>query len=598
MKPKARRFAGIAICACMLFSSIAVHMPDSPTVITASAAYDVGSYLDKDDSWYSTNEAISVADEIVKYQLSDGGWRKDMTNTSVSGSWAKSTIDNEATWGQIRVLARVYNATGNEKYKTACLKGIDLLISGQYENGGWPQVFNDTGTYHAHITYNDTAMVSVLRVLLEAANKSGDFPFIDSTRQQQAQKAVDKGVECILNTQITVNDTLTAWCQQHDEYTLEPTSARAYELPSLSSSESVGIVDFLRSLPDPDARVIRSINAAVRWFDAVKIENIKFDWNSDRTDKVVTTVNGSTLWARFYEIGTNRPMFSDRDGQVYYDVSEISQERRTGYAWYGTWPAKNVALGTLPEPEEEPETATPISGNLIQALVPETNALPDLWKIDTDLQLGDLIYTDREGVTYAEVPEALLGAEAVVTPCDAKKIDADLAQLTAKEDITVFVVLDSRVTAPPAWLSDWNTTGETITNSDGVVYDLYSKEIKAEETLTLGTNGQTSGCTGYAFIAAPAGTKLSVAVQGGIPGDANCDQNVNAFDLALMKRHLIKGDILSESGYACADVNGDREVTVVDIVHFQKWLLGGDSVLMSYGAAEIPTEPETVNFLN
>lgn len=60
-----------------------------------------------------------------------------MTNTGLSGSWSKSAIDNNATTTQIKVLAKVYNATKIEKYKTACLKGIDLLIKGQYDNGGW-----------------------------------------------------------------------------------------------------------------------------------------------------------------------------------------------------------------------------------------------------------------------------------------------------------------------------------------------------------------------------------------------------------------------------------------------------------------------------
>jgi len=40
------------------------------------------------------------------------------------------------------------------------------------------------------------------------------------------------------------------------------------------------------------------------------------------------------VWARFYEIGTNRRLFGDRDGTIHTDVQEISHERRNGYAWY------------------------------------------------------------------------------------------------------------------------------------------------------------------------------------------------------------------------------------------------------------------------
>ena len=49
------------------------------------------------------------------------------------------------------------------------------------------------------------------------------------------------------------------------------------------------------------------------------------------------------IWARFYEIGTNRPIFSGRDGIVRYRLAEIELERRTGYAWYGTYATALVA---------------------------------------------------------------------------------------------------------------------------------------------------------------------------------------------------------------------------------------------------------------
>ena len=50
-------------------------------------------------------------------------------------------------------------------------------------------------------------------------------------------------------------------------------------------------------------------------------------------------------WARFYEIGTNRPIYSGRDGIIRYDIAEIEAERRDGYDWIGTWPARLVDLG-------------------------------------------------------------------------------------------------------------------------------------------------------------------------------------------------------------------------------------------------------------
>ncbi|MNL61175.1 Pectic acid lyase [compost metagenome] len=48
---------------------------------------------------------------------------------------------------------------------------------------------------------------------------------------------------------------------------------------------------------------------------------------------------GATIWARFYDIESNEPLFSGRDGIKKKTLAEIEQERRIGYAWYGTWPA-------------------------------------------------------------------------------------------------------------------------------------------------------------------------------------------------------------------------------------------------------------------
>ena len=870
MKKTGARAAGIMLAAGMVFTSAAGVLPQMQSSMVAFAGendFKWSSYSKKDQSWWKGSEAAALADEMIAYQLSDGGWRKDM-KTATTGSWNKSTIDNNATWGQIRFLANVYNATGTQKYKTACLKGLDLLINGQYSNGGWPQVFNDAGTYHAHITYNDSAMVQVLNIMLEVSQKKGAFAWVDSNYQSKANNAVDKGIKCILNTQIKINGTLTAWGQQHDENTLAPAGARAYELPSVCTSESAGVVDFLRALPESkqSADVIRSINAAVRWFDAVKIENKKFDWNSDKTDKVLTTSNGSTIWARFYDLQNSKPLFSDRDGKAYTDVSQISQERRTGYSWYGNWCANNIKLGTLPEPStpsqpqtqgthlyvgysnksnnyntiqaavdaaaaknptseqtrvnihiapgtyreqvrintpyisfindeptkevkitwyygigykyysmgsdgyynssnansksskgeatrwgsavalhtkasnfraeyitfensfnryvtdeelkdgvepsgseaitfqrtkgadvksktateraaaiaiegdnsefykctflgsqdtlftrgaheyfrecriegntdyifgqgtcifqncdlvwagytdkavggyitaaksdgkylfadcnifgasgmkvgagnfgrpwgpdadvafvntklssesminsagwasmsgnapenakfkeynttvngkavntsgrvsgtvkssangldvntylngwvpyyytnsgtpSQPVTVDPINGTLIKALTPQANDYSSLWAIDSSLAVGDLLYTDRDNMTYTQVPDTLLGAETIVTPCDAKKITGDLASFTANGNITVYIALDNRVTSIPSWLSGYTRTYQTVTSSTDVVYDIYSKEFKSGENVTLGTNGQSSSCTGY-----------------------------------------------------------------------------------------------------
>jgi lysophospholipase L1-like esterase len=54
---------------------------------------------------------------------------------------------------------------------------------------------------------------------------------------------------------------------------------------------------------------------------------------------VVEDTSAPDLWARFYEIGTNQPIFSDRDGVAKRTLAEIGYERRNGYSWLSNWPS-------------------------------------------------------------------------------------------------------------------------------------------------------------------------------------------------------------------------------------------------------------------
>jgi len=262
-----------------------------------------------------------------------------------------STIDNDATTSEITVLAKTYIQTGTTKYLTALRKGIDCLLAAQYSNGGWPQIFATTSsTYHMHITYNDNAMTHVMTLLTNVANKTGDFTFIDSTRASTASIAVTKGIQCIIDTQITSKGVKSAWCQQHDETTLLPSTGRAYELPSITANESAYIVAYLKTISNPSDAVKNCINSAVKWLTKVQITGIRVDKVYDSagavTDRVVVSDSSAPpIWARFYEIDTDKPVFFDRDGSTHYAMAELSQERRAGYAWYGTWTQAIVTAG-------------------------------------------------------------------------------------------------------------------------------------------------------------------------------------------------------------------------------------------------------------
>jgi PelA/Pel-15E family pectate lyase len=313
--------------------------------------------LDQKPEWYGSEEAVSVADNLLLYQIETGGWPKniDMARVLTEAEKAalvkqkqaaeESTIDNGATYTQLIFLARVYTAKKLERHREAFLKGVDYLLKAQYANGGWPQYYPLRPGYYTHITYNDNAMIGVMRLLRDIARRKPDYVFVDEARRLKAEKAVENGIECILKTQVVVGGKRTVWAAQHDERTLAPAPARKFEPVSLTSYESVGIVRFLMGIDHPDERVIEAIESAVAWFEKSKINGIRYIEKPDASklhgfDRVVVKdTNAAPLWARFYEIETNRPIFIGRDSRVKYDVSEIEDERRNGYRWYVDEPA-------------------------------------------------------------------------------------------------------------------------------------------------------------------------------------------------------------------------------------------------------------------
>jgi PelA/Pel-15E family pectate lyase len=114
------------------------------------------------------------------------------------------------------------------------------------------------------------------------------------------------------------------------------------------------------SIDDPSPEVREAIEGAVAWFEAVKITGIRIDSVADSSqpsgeDRVVVEDPAAPpIWARFYELDTNRPFFSSRcevpecDDDPYfmrrYSLAEIDNERRVGYAWYGDWPNRLLSV--------------------------------------------------------------------------------------------------------------------------------------------------------------------------------------------------------------------------------------------------------------
>ena len=298
----------------------------------------------KSDEWFGSDEGRRTLECMLSWQSENGDWpkNKDTTTKPYSGDHSKlqGTFDNKATTGELRALARAFTVTKDARYEKAFLKGFDHILKAQYANGGWPQYFPLRKGYYTHITFNDGCMIRLMEFLRDSTTDK-EFSFLDKARRDAAAKAVELGIECIVKCQVVVDGKRTVWCAQHDEVTLAPAMARSYELASLSGSESSGVLQYLMSIEKPSPEVIEAVKGGVAWFESSKIKGIRVE-KVDGDRQVIRDENADPVWARFYELGTNRPFFCDRDGVPKYALSEIGSERRNGYSWYGNW-GENVA---------------------------------------------------------------------------------------------------------------------------------------------------------------------------------------------------------------------------------------------------------------
>ena len=311
---------------------------------------------------YDAAQVREIAANILLFQRDNGGWPKDYDMLVVltdgqkqalreSHDHTDTTFDNHTTHTQVDYLARAYTQFGEPAYRAACERGFDFMLAAQYANGGFPQKWPQPTGIGAHITFNDGVMVGILGVLRDAAAAAPHLAWLDEARRERARAALERGIGCLLKCQTRVDGRLTAWGQQHDEKTLATTLARTFEPACSSPMDTTEIVEFLMGLEKPSPEIVAAIDAAVAWMQRVRLEGIRVEriaapkaefvrHDTDYDVVVVKDPKAPTLWARMYEVGTDRPIFASRDGVKVYSLAEVDRERRTGSGWYVAAPRR------------------------------------------------------------------------------------------------------------------------------------------------------------------------------------------------------------------------------------------------------------------
>lgn len=296
--------------------------------------------------------ARAAAAALARCQLASGGWhstadfdpaRPNEDGRLYGGEKYKfgqvikhtigTTFDDDTTQNAVRFLLEFVWATRGARVSEdrAIQQALDRALVGmmraQYPNGAWPQMFRgeqrepaDYPVRKASIpkeyprtwpdvdytrlyTLNDNGHSTCVKTMLLAYRFTGQPEHLESAR---------RGADFLLLAQLP--EPQPAWAQQYN-FAMEPTWARSHEMPSVCSAESGNVIQALIDiyLETGDQKYLDAAGPAVAWLQRSMI--------------------GKSRWARLYELGTNKPVYGDERGQIFYRIEDLNQKSATGYGW-------------------------------------------------------------------------------------------------------------------------------------------------------------------------------------------------------------------------------------------------------------------------
>ncbi len=215
------------------------------------------------------------------------------------------TLDDNITQGAIDFLMDLDRTVDAPWLDDGVRLGLAFMLKSQFPCGAWPQWYPLRGGYHDYYTFNDNTINDCIRVLLDAHRQYG---------RAEVLSAAKRGGDFVIASRL--DPPQAGWAQQYT-HDLKPAWARPFEPPAVCSAVTARNIRTLVALAacTREKKYLEPIPQALAWLQRSQLDNGQ--------------------WARLYELGTNRPIYGDRDRKIHYTLEEISEERRTGYSWQG-----------------------------------------------------------------------------------------------------------------------------------------------------------------------------------------------------------------------------------------------------------------------
>jgi hypothetical protein len=276
--------------------TVEVQPPGTPAIgMSFLRAYGI---IDNRDFLKAAEEA---ANALILGQNELGGWEHKIYFDRPKGKIV--SFDDNQSQSAISFLMALDQEIDKPTLSEAVDKALNMMIESQLENGGWPHKYPWQGNYHDYATFNDQGINDCIRVMIEA-----DLYY----EREDINKSLQKVGRFLMISQLPPPQ--PGWAQQYNEF-LQPAWARTFEPPAVCPSASIHNINSLIDLYEHtgSGSYLEPIPDAIKWLKESQLPNGK--------------------WGRFLELGTNKPLYYDRDRIRVETVDELSLERRTGYAY-------------------------------------------------------------------------------------------------------------------------------------------------------------------------------------------------------------------------------------------------------------------------
>lgn len=350
--------------------TIFVQPPGTPTVgmsyLRALTATGDKFYLDA---------AHETAQALVYGQLQSGGWtqvihfgdgkRVGKYRNGKGGGWNVSSLDDGQTQAALQFLMRVDGALEfkNEPIHEAAQYGLKSLLAAQFANGAFPQGWRGPSEkkpvlpakfpeydwktegkvkdYPFCYTLNDNLAGTVAETLIAAHAVYKDAEF---------KAAVAKLGDFLILAQMPAPQ--PGWCQQYN-FDAVPIWARKFEPPAITGWESQDVMETLIRIArfTGDAKYLEPIPPALDYFK----KNLLKDGRV----------------ARYYEFGTNKPLYMDAKYRLTYDDAAAPDH----YGW--KQPARFDAIAKSYEEAKAgraPVPPAPVSEKMAREILADLDA--------------------------------------------------------------------------------------------------------------------------------------------------------------------------------------------------------------------------------